>query len=64
MYRKMQESELIEIIPLMCTSAIWGQYLVYVLWGVGCFRGCLQLVDDLMKATSFVDWYGSDIFHL
>ena len=55
MYGKMQESELIEIIPLMCTSAIWGQYLVYVLWGVGCFRGCLQLVDDLMKATSFVD---------
>ena len=25
MYRKMQESGLVEITPLMCTSAIWGQ---------------------------------------
>ena len=25
MYGKMQESGLIEIIPLICTSAIWGQ---------------------------------------
>ena len=26
LYRKMQESGLIEIIPLIRTSAIWGQY--------------------------------------
>ena len=29
MYGKMQESELTEVIPLMCTSAIWGQYPVF-----------------------------------
>ena len=28
MYGKMQESGLTEIIPLICTSAIWGQYPV------------------------------------
>ena len=27
---KMQESRLAEIIPLMCTSAVWGQYLVFL----------------------------------
>ena len=26
---KMQESELTEIIPLICSSAIWGQYPVF-----------------------------------
>ena len=26
MYGKMQESGIIEIIPLICASAIWGQY--------------------------------------
>ena len=29
MYGKMQESGITEIIPLICTSAIWGQHLVY-----------------------------------
>jgi len=29
MYGKMQESGLTEIIPLMCTSAIWGQNPVF-----------------------------------
>ena len=29
MYGKMQESGLTEIIPLICTSAIWGQYPVF-----------------------------------
>ena len=29
MYGKMQESGLTKIIPLMCTSALWGQYLVF-----------------------------------
>ena len=28
MYGKMQESGLVEIFPLMCTSAIWGQHPV------------------------------------
>ena len=28
MYGKMQESGLTGIIPLICTSAIWGQYPV------------------------------------
>ena len=28
MYGKMQESGLTEIIPLMCTSALWGQHPV------------------------------------
>ena len=29
MYGKIQKSGLIEIIPFICTSAIWGQYLVF-----------------------------------
>ena len=29
MYRKMHESGLTDIIPLMCTSALWGQYPVF-----------------------------------
>ena len=29
MYEKMEESGLIEIIPLICTSAVWGQYPVF-----------------------------------
>ena len=28
MYAKMQKFGLIEIIPLICTSALWGQYPV------------------------------------
>ena len=28
LYGMMQESGLIEIIPLICTSAVWGQYPV------------------------------------
>ena len=30
MYRKMQASGLTEIIPLICTSALWGQYPTFV----------------------------------
>ena len=30
MYGKTQESELTEIIHLICTSAIWGQYPVFL----------------------------------
>ena len=30
MYGKMQESGLTEIIPLICTSALWGQYPSFV----------------------------------
>ena len=30
MYRKMQESELTEIIPLIDISVIWGQYPVFI----------------------------------
>ena len=30
MYGKMQESELIEIIPLICTSATWDQYPAFL----------------------------------
>ena len=29
MYGKMQESGLTEVIPLMCTLAIWGRYPVF-----------------------------------
>ena len=29
MYGKMQEFRLTEIIPLICTSALWGQYPVF-----------------------------------
>ena len=29
MYGKIQESELTEIIPLLCTSAVWGHYPVF-----------------------------------
>ena len=30
MYRKMQESVFIEVIPLICTSAIWGRHPVFL----------------------------------
>ena len=30
MYGKMQESGPTEIIPLICTSAVWGQYPVFL----------------------------------
>ena len=29
MYGKMQESGITEIIPLICTSAIWGQHPLF-----------------------------------
>ena len=30
MYGKMQESGIIEVIPFICISAIWGQYPAYL----------------------------------
>ena len=40
MYGKMQESGLTEIILLICTLAIWGQYPVFSLW---CWKRLLRV---------------------
>ena len=39
-YEKMQESGLIETILLICTSAIWGQYPVFIFSGLTIGSGC------------------------
>ena len=48
MHGKVQESGITEIIPLMCTSAIWGQYL---LW-----RDLTLETYKLPKHASSVEW--------
>ena len=54
---KMQESGLTEIIPLMCTLAIYGQYLVlsHPESPQGTQLGASSVADGLM-ATPFVYW--------
>ena len=50
----MQESGLTEIIPLICTSAIWGQYPVFSHPGFP--QGSLAplgVLQSLMTVTSF-----------
>ena len=46
-YRKVEMSGLIEIIPLICTSALWGQYLVFTAWVSSrlTIRSCCSLLD-------------------
>ena len=55
MFGKMQESGLTEIIPLMCTLAIYGQYLVlsHPESPQGTQLGASSVADGLM-ATLFV----------
>ena len=58
----MQESGLTEIIPLMCTSAIWGQHSVLSHpespRGAPLGRVRQLQCEDLRTVTSFVYWYG------
>ena len=56
MYGKMQEAGLIEIIPLMCTSVIWGQYPAFLHpeSPQGAQLGAAVVAEGLMAATSFV----------
>ena len=60
----MQESGLIEIIPLICTSANYGQYpvLFHPEFPQGAPLGAVVMVDGLMAATSFVYQYGGQHF--
>ena len=47
----MQESGLIEIIPLICILTIWGQYPVFcILNPFGCSIGMTAVADSLMAA--------------
>ena len=54
MYEKMQESELTEIIPLICMSAIWGQYLFLLILSL--LRATVRgwSVCDLMAGILFL----------
>ena len=58
MYGKMQKSGLTEIIPLTCTSAIWGQYLVFSHpeSPQGASLGVAAAVDCLMVGILFLAW--------
>ena len=53
---KMQESGLIEIIPLLCTLTIQGQYPVFLHpeSPEGAQLGVAAVADDLMATASFV----------
>ena len=56
MFGKMEESGLTEIIPLICTLAIWGQHpvLSYPESSQGALLGSAVVADGLMAATFFV----------
>ena len=56
MYGKVQESGLTEIIPLMCTLAIWGQYppFFHPEAPQGAPLGLAAVAEGLMAATSLV----------
>ena len=56
MYGKMQESGLTEIIPLMCTSAVWGQCPAFLHPETpqGAQLGAAALAALLRAATSLV----------
>ena len=55
MYGKMQEFGLTEIIPLICTSAIWGQYpvLSHPESPQGASLGVAAVADCLMAGILF-----------
>ena len=65
MYGKMQESELTEIIPLICTSALWGQCPVFLvlsflrahlrelLQSGGCYRAGILSFLSALRAYQF-----------
>ena len=59
---KMQESRLTEIIPLMCTSALWGQYpvLSHPESPQGVCRGETAVADGLLEGypVSFFFLFG------
>ena len=56
MYGKMQESGLIEITPLICTSALWGQFPVFLHpeSPQGAQLGTAAVAEGLVAAGSFV----------
>jgi hypothetical protein len=56
MYGKMQESGLMEIIPLICPSAIWGQYpvLFYSESLQDTSLGVAEAIDCLMVSILFL----------
>lgn len=59
MHGNIQESGLIEIIPLMCTSALWDQCPVFSHpeSPQGALLGVVAMVKGLLAAMSFVCWY-------
>ena len=58
-YRKMQESELTEVIPPISTSAIWGQYPAFLHpeFSQGSPAHLQWWLLLIMTVTSFVYWY-------
>ena len=59
MYGKMQESGLTEIIPLICTSAIWGQYPDTSWVSSGLTQGVAAVWCLLDGRHSFQPWVSS-----
>ena len=57
MYGKMQESGVIEIIPFVCTSALWGQFPVFLHpeSPQGAQLGTAAVAEGLVAATSYVN---------
>ena len=62
MYRKIQESELIEITPLMFTTAVQGQYPVFLHpeSPYSAQLGTAAMVDVLLAATPLFTDVASD----
>ena len=56
MYGKMQESGLTEIVPLICSSTIWGQYpvLFHLESPQGALSGAAAAVDCYMAGILFL----------
>ena len=56
MYGKMQESGLTEIIPLICTSAIWSQYPAFLHpeSPQGAQLGVIAVAEGLAVGSPFV----------
>ena len=62
MYGKMQESELTEIIPLICTSAIWGQCPVFhILSFLRAHRRELLQSGGCLREVFFPSWVPSGL---
>ena len=64
MYEKMQESGLIETILLICTSAIWGQYPVFIFSGLTIGSGCSLMAARWQVFFSFLSFLRAHWFTL